>query len=593
MLEGVHMKAKKWLVALLAFALVVTVTASVLSTDITGYEDVPESYWAYSAIMDMTMRGMLSGTSTQQNGIGVFSPESPMTRAQFVSVLTRYLFADELAEMASAQPWYANNYTVSLKHGLLSSDELDNGDLTKVCTRQEMAVLLVRAAYIGNGEVATQLLPTGSIADYDSIAEQYQPYVLQAFSLGLLAGVDSKGTFNPTGSLSRAQAATVIYRLIDPSTRTASTSQNSITFTWEDGITYTGGYSDGEANGFGTMVFPDVGTYTGYFVNGKREGSGTFQWDVGDAYTGLWNNDAMCGEGTYTFADGYTITGTWANNRIATEAIFMEPSSLSLESGETANVVAKCTPEKITEFISWESSDPTVVSVTGSNNLGTLTAKSPGSATITATTDSGKVAVCTITVQNAAVQKISLNYGDYDLNIGSSLRLQATVLPTNASSDVTWTSSDSRVASVSASGYVTAKSVGTAVISAKAENGLIATCYVNVSDEEDDLWSGSWNVFTATARGVKTTSSCYGTCQIDIDNMTAVFSVSPYTGKYIDLAPSGSNSLAGCYESGSYGYEFTFYSITEQEINLEIKTIYDSTSGSDTVTINYYVLERS
>jgi hypothetical protein len=534
------MKAKKWLAAILAFVLAVTITTPVLAADVTSYKDVPESYWAYSAIMDMTRRGMFSGTSTPQNGIGTFSPEASMTRAQFVVVLTRYLFADELDSMSSVQPWYANNYTVALKHGLLSGDELDNGDLSKVCTRQEMAMLLVRATYIANGEVATQLLPTGRIADYDSIAKSYQTYVLQAFSLGLLAGIDSKGTFSPTGSLSRAQAATVIYRLIDPSTRTVSPSENSITFTWKDGTTYTGEYSDGEANGFGTMVFPNVGTYTGYFVNGKREGLGTFKWNVGDTYTGLWNNDAMCGAGTYTFADGYTISGTWANNKISTEAIFLEPSSLSLEIGETANIVAKCTPEKITEFISWESSNPSVVSVTGSNNLGTLVAKSTGSATITATTDNGKAATCTITVKNATVQQIALNYGDYDLDVGSSLSLKATVLPTNASSAVTWTSSNSRVASVSASGYVTAKSAGTAIISAKAENGLIATCYINVSNELDELWSGSWNVYTATASGYRTVSSRYGTCTIDIDNMTALLSFSPYAGKYIDLTPDGS-----------------------------------------------------
>jgi hypothetical protein len=291
---------------------------------------------------------------------------------------------------------------VAVKHGLLSSDELDNGDLSKVCTRQETAMLLVRAIYIGDEEVTTQLLPTGCIADYDSISEQYRTYVLQAFSLGLLAGVDSQGTFNPTAGLSRAQAATVIYRLIDPSTRTVSSSENSITFTWKDGITYTGEYSDGEANGYGTMVFPNVGTYTGYFVNGKREGLGTFTWNEGDTYTGHWNNDAMYGDGTYTFADGYVIEGPWENNKVSTEAVFMEPSSMSLEVGATASVVVKSTPEKITESISWESSNPSVVSVTGYNKLGTLTAKSEGSATITATTYSGKTTTCTITVKNAA-----------------------------------------------------------------------------------------------------------------------------------------------------------------------------------------------
>jgi hypothetical protein len=72
--------------------------------------------------------------------------------------------------------------------------------------------------------------------------------------------------------------------------------------------------------------------------------------------------------------------------------------------------------------------------------------------------------------------------------------LNATVLPAKASSTATLTSSDSRVASISESGYVTAKSIVNAIISAKSENGLIATYYVNIYNELDEPWFGSWNV---------------------------------------------------------------------------------------------------
>jgi hypothetical protein len=95
----------------------------------------------------------------------------------------------------------------------------------------------------------------------------------------------------------------------------------------------------------------------------------------------------------------------------------------------------------------------------------------------------------------------------------------------------------------------------------------------------------------ATADGSKTTSTLYGTCIID--NMTTLLSFFPYTGKYIDIAPDGSYLLSGSYEAGSYGYELTFCSITDRKIILEIKKIYDSTYGSDTVTTNYDVFDRS
>lgn len=581
----------------ISIVLVVSMLASLnivaFAASVTGYKDVPTTHWAYDAIMEMTSREMFSGTAAPQNGIGVFSPDAPMTRAQFVAVLTRYLFPDELSRMSEGKVWYSNNYSLALMHGLLTPEELDNGDLEKNCSRQEMSMLLIRATYVANNEVATQLLPTAKIADYDTISSQYQSYVLQAFSLGLLAGVDSKGTFNPNGILSRAQAATVIYRLIDPSTRVNIAKDGNITYSWGNGITYEGAYADGEANGFGTMIFPNEGTYTGYFVNGKREGLGTFRWNVGDVYVGLWNSDKMCGKGTYTFSDGYAIRGTWENNRIVTEAIYMEPSTLQVETGARAYVVAKCEPQKITEFISWKSSNPSVVAVEGENNLGTLTAKSVGTATITAKTDGGKTTTCTVTVKNPPAQKVSLNYGDYNIDKGDSIKLKATVQPSNADiSNVIWSSSDSKVASVSSSGYVSAKSEGTAIISAKFENGLVATCYINVFDELGELWDGTWSIYRANAYGTKSSSVSIGTCKIDTDSMTVSLSNSPFYGEVIDVDYNGDYMLEGSYSSGTYDYELTLSSIDESNIVLEVNTIYRSDYISETSTTSYYVLNR-
>lgn len=584
------MKSKKIISFFIAVMLAFALNTSVCASDITEYRDVPQTHWAYAAIMEMTDREMFSGTSVPVNGIGTFSPDSTMTRAQFISVLTRYLFPNELSSMSVNQTWYANNYILALKHGLLSSEELDNGDLSKSCSRQEMSMLLIRATYIANGEVATNLLPTAKIADYDSIETKYQPYVLQAFSLGLLSGVDSKGTFNPHENLSRAQAASVIYRLIDPSTRNMSPTDNNISFVWKDGTTYNGEYLNGEANGFGTMTFPNIGTYTGYFVDGKREGLGTFKWDAGDTYIGLWNGDKMHGNGTYKFSDGYTIRGIWANNEIAAEAIYMEPSMLNVEVGTKTRILAKCTPEKITDFISWQSSNTSVVSVDGNNNVGILTAKAVGTATVTAITNSGKTATCVVTVKSPIVQKISLNYGDFNMSVGDNLALKASTEPANAK--IEWSSSDTKVASVTPNGYVSAKMAGIAVISAKTENGLIATCYVQVTNELDELWNGTWTAYSSTSYGNKSSTYSSGTCCIDIYNKTVTISFSPFYGQEVDISFMDNYTLNANYTESNYNYELTLCSVNEHKIILELNTIMRREYLSDVVTTNYYVLEH-
>ena len=78
---------------------------------------------------------------------------------------------------------------------------------------------------------------------------------------------------------------------------------------------------------------------------------------------------------------------------------------------------------------------------------------------------------------------ISLNQTDATIYTGNTLQLTATVLPsTTTNPSVTWSSSNTNIATVSSTGLVTAKSTGNAVITAKTVDGsnLSATCNVTV-----------------------------------------------------------------------------------------------------------------
>ncbi len=500
-----------------------------------------------------------------------------------------------MKEMSPGDTWYSNNYLLALQFGLLTSDELDGGELTSACTRQEMAMLLVRAAYQGAAETADSLVSSNAIPDYDAIHEYYRQYVLQAYSMGFLAGVDSIGTFQPGGQLTRAQAATVIYRLLDPSARMEISRTGEESYSWRDGTTYAGQIQNGEANGYGKMIFPNIGTYIGYFVNGRREGLGTFRWDVGDTYVGFWSNDKMTGTGTYTFSDGYAIRGLWQDNHISADSLYMSPSSLVIAEGATEQIVALVEPEQITEIIEWNSDNTEIVSVTGVGNLCVVTAQSVGTATVTAKTASGKSTICAVSVIKPSTQlrQIQLNYGDYTAKIGNVIQLEAELTPSNATnSSLTWSSSNPSVASVSSSGVVNANTRGTAIISCKAASGLIASCHFIVEDLPYEMWSDAWTVYASTAGGIKTGSSDLGTCRLNVANMTAYFTMSPFTGKYIDLNPRNSYEMSGLLEAGTNSYELTFTSIRDALIVLEVKAITDSNSSSDSVVVNYYALKR-
>lgn len=184
-----------------------------------GFRDVAESRWSHSAIMEMVGLGMFKGTeSPDANGMGMFSPEGTMSRAQLITVVTRHLYADTLAGMAAGQYWYSNNYTVALNNGIITESEVSADSLNDPITRQEMAMVMVRAA-LKQGETLPDLVSTSRIADYATIGTYYQSYVRQAFSMGLLAGYDDKGTFGPKDTLTREQGAMVVYRLVNKDSR--------------------------------------------------------------------------------------------------------------------------------------------------------------------------------------------------------------------------------------------------------------------------------------------------------------------------------------------------------------------------------------
>ena len=92
--------------------------------------------------------------------------------------------------------------------------------------------------------------------------------------------------------------------------------------------------------------------------------------------------------------------------------------------------------------------------------------------------------VKTFTTDVVPVESVSLDKTEYTFNtIGNTLTLTATVLPADATDkSVSWSSSSDAVATVDASGKVTAVSKGTATIKAEAKDGSgkYASCYVTV-----------------------------------------------------------------------------------------------------------------
>ena len=156
------------------------------------------------------------------------------------------------------------------------------------------------------------------------------------------------------------------------------------------------------------------------------------------------------------------------------------PSTLSLEVGKSKTLTPTVVPSDATYTLSWSSSNTSVATVSQS---GVVTAKAAGATIITVRTDNGKSDDCLITVTQSAVSptSVSVTPTSLSLEVNQIANLTATVYPNNATTSLTWSSSNTNVAKVS-NGKVTAVGAGSCVITVKTSNGKSATCNVTVAE---------------------------------------------------------------------------------------------------------------
>lgn len=129
--------------------------------------------------------------------------------------------------------------------------------------------------------------------------------------------------------------------------------------------------------------------------------------------------------------------------------------------------------------VMWDSSDDMVATV---DQNGLVKAVKAGTATITAKTeDGGLTATCTVTVTQP-VLGLEIEPADVTVKVGETAQIVPKILPDDATiQTVTYSSSDSSVATVTSAGVITGKKPGTAEITVKStDGGFVQTCTVTV-----------------------------------------------------------------------------------------------------------------
>lgn len=221
----------------------------------------------------------------------------------------------------------------------------------------------------------------------------------------------------------------------------------------------------------------------GLYYLGK-DGNGTWGYqEYGFSYFELSRDQ-------YFVYDGETQT--WSNDELGVSITFSE-STAGVDVGETVtltpNVTYGSAVDESLRTITWTSSNDEIATV---DQSGVVTGVAEGSAVITATTGTGDYASVTVSVvPSTSITSIRLNATTINLNIGGTRQISATVEGGSAADkSVTWSSSDTSVATVDQNGLVTAVAAGNCTITATASDGKTATANVTVRqgaiDEPDE-----------------------------------------------------------------------------------------------------------
>lgn len=179
------MKKNMLVAVMIVFALSVTTQASSTFSDVTGH-------WGEEAIVNMVELGIVNGYPN-----GEFRPDNQVTRAEFMKMVVEAIELP-VEEQQAGEQWYDHYVRAALAEGVHRKEDFHDR-FDQNLTRMEMVRLTVRA-------VEEEAKVEGVIDDAS--------FMVKATSTGLIHGM-ADGTLNQEGLSTRAQAVTVIQRILD------------------------------------------------------------------------------------------------------------------------------------------------------------------------------------------------------------------------------------------------------------------------------------------------------------------------------------------------------------------------------------------
>ncbi len=177
-----------------------------------AFADVSEQLWASDAIKQMAAKHMIAGRTAT-----AFNPDGKVTRAEFAAMLARALGLEAkqeagFADVASGS-WYADAVAAVAEAGIVFGRSATAFAPNATITREEMAVMMIRAYEYASGQQASGADGASPFSDSGHISAWAQQAAADAQALGLIKGRGGN-SFAPQDMMTRAEGAQVMVNLL-------------------------------------------------------------------------------------------------------------------------------------------------------------------------------------------------------------------------------------------------------------------------------------------------------------------------------------------------------------------------------------------
>lgn len=192
-------------------------TGNVASAGNANYNDLKTTNWAYEAVNVMSHKGIVKGYND-----GSFKPSNTVTYGEFIKMALVASTKEDIGNAPSVNPktgakqnWAKSYYDKAVELKYFGVTDIKDSQLNKQIPRADMALII------------SNILGETKIDNYDELEESLKDVnsetkhdydIIKSYATGIITGYQDN-TFKADNTLTRAESATVIYRLVDESKR--------------------------------------------------------------------------------------------------------------------------------------------------------------------------------------------------------------------------------------------------------------------------------------------------------------------------------------------------------------------------------------